>query len=527
MAETELKNAQVSKVKDMLEPVLKSRYFIHSATISSFLKFIVLETLEGRQDHLKEYAIAVSALSKPVDFNPQFDPIVRINAGRLRRALEDYYREEGNEDPVMISIPKGSYVPVFTQRFHGGSSNLLNDFALQAKPVIAVLPFRNINPLSPHVFFADGLADHISTDLTQYPELSVISYYSCRSLVSRMTDMNEVAQLLKADFILTGTVHTEPGHLRTRISLVFTKTNEQIWAKTIDRIYTAEDLMELEDEIATKVISQVAGHYGVIFRNLIRSTRKTNKDSKIHNAIFWYYHFVSETNEELFIQAEDALHQALQADPEYALGWAVLGEIKTAAWFMGYQSSKTENLLEDAVRCGEKSLRLDPQCQHAYQTLALANLFLHKKAEVMKVADNWLSLPYGASGIKGGIGFCLICCGEYEKGYAMLHDSISLNPYYQWWLNAGVCFYFIHQANYAAALIWAKKINMQHIPWTHILEVVCYFYLDDSLSAENKAAYIRQHFPFPENKLNFYISSFINEPLLVNSILHAMKSMGF
>lgn len=526
MEET-VKNFISSDLKDQLERILKSRHFIHSGTISSFLKFIVHETLEERRESIKEYVIAVNVLSKPADFNPQLDPIVRINAGRLRRALDDYYREDGKLDSIIISLPKGSYVPMFNLQSKNGSTMIHKEFALHEKPVVAVLPFVNINPKSPHVFFADGLADHISTELTQYPELSIISYYSCRNLLSRLSDISQVAKLLNADFILTGSVQTNKDHLRVGISLVSCKTNEQIWAKSIDRIFTKEDLMEIEDEIASKVISQVAGHYGVIFRNLIRTTRKASNDLKIHNAIFWYYHFVSETNEELFIQAEEALHQAIEADPEYALGWAVLGEIKTAAFFMGYKSSKTENLLGDAIRFGQKSLKLDHQCQHAYQTLSLANLFLHNKEEVIKIYHNWSSLNYSASGIKGGIGFCLICCGEYEKGYSMLHDSISLNPYYQWWLNAGICFYHIHRKNYVEALIWAKKINMPHIPWTDILEATCNFYMGELVLAEKKAIHIRQFFPSIESRLESYISSFINDPALTNNLLDAMKSLGF
>ncbi len=527
MEETLVKNFTSSEIKNQVGLILKSRFFVHSGTLSSFLHFIVQQTLEGRQHSIKEYVIATSVLSKSSDFNPQFDPIVRVNAGRLRRALSDYYLEEGKQDPIVISVPKGTYIPVFGSRSDHGSHSMLKEFALHTKPIVAVLPFRNINPNSPHIYFADGLADHISTELTQYPELSIIAYYSCRSLASKMEDTAEVAKLLKADFILTGTVHTDNDHLRVRIILVSCKTNEQIWAKTIDKVFSAKDLLEIEDEIASKVISQVAGYYGAIFRSLIRATKKSSKDSKIHNAIFWYYHFVNETNEAIFIPAEEALHQAVQTDPEYALGWAVLGEIKTAAYFMGYKSSKSPDLLKDAEDFGQKSLKLDPHCQHGYQTLALTHLFLHNRAEVLKIADNWSLLNYSSSGIHGGIGFCLICCGEYERGFTMLHDSISLNPYYQWWLNAGISFYYLHKAEYSEALIWAKKISMPHIPWEHILEATCYIYLGEKVLAEKKAADIRQQFPEIPANFGLYLSSFINDKKLNDQLFIAMKSLGF
>ena len=72
--------------------------------------------MEGKGDELKEYTIAVHALKKESDFNPQLDSIVRIHAGRLRRALKEYYYEEGSADQIIIHIPKGSYIPAFELR---------------------------------------------------------------------------------------------------------------------------------------------------------------------------------------------------------------------------------------------------------------------------------------------------------------------------------------------------------------------------------------------------------------------------
>ncbi|WP_306227068.1 tetratricopeptide repeat protein [Bosea beijingensis] len=82
--------------------------------LSAFLNFVVERTVEGRAAELKGYTIAVEGLGRPADFNPQLDPIVRVEAGRLRRALAQYYAGDGRGDPVQISMPVGGYVPVFT-----------------------------------------------------------------------------------------------------------------------------------------------------------------------------------------------------------------------------------------------------------------------------------------------------------------------------------------------------------------------------------------------------------------------------
>ena len=72
--------------------------------------------LEGRGDQIKEYLLGVGVFDRDPSYNPQFDPLVRVEAGRVRSKLKDYYETEGCEDPVLIEFPKGSYVPVFGVR---------------------------------------------------------------------------------------------------------------------------------------------------------------------------------------------------------------------------------------------------------------------------------------------------------------------------------------------------------------------------------------------------------------------------
>ncbi|EHK54296.1 hypothetical protein MAXJ12_25823, partial [Mesorhizobium alhagi CCNWXJ12-2] len=81
-----------------------------------FLSYVVEETLSGRDGRIKAYSIAVEVFGRDVSFDPQSDPIVRIEAGHLRRSLERYYFTAGQADPVLITIPKGGYVPAFSLR---------------------------------------------------------------------------------------------------------------------------------------------------------------------------------------------------------------------------------------------------------------------------------------------------------------------------------------------------------------------------------------------------------------------------
>ncbi len=95
-----------------LERVLVDGDFDASPRSRAFLRFIVDETLAGRQDGLTQDAIATRVFQRREDFDPTLDPIVRIQAGRLRRSLERYYLLAGAHDPVRIELPRGTYVPV-------------------------------------------------------------------------------------------------------------------------------------------------------------------------------------------------------------------------------------------------------------------------------------------------------------------------------------------------------------------------------------------------------------------------------
>ena len=99
-----------------LARILDSADFDATGREHRFLSYVVEEALSGRGDRIKAYSIAVEVFGRDESFDPQTDPIVRIEAGHLRRALERYYLTSGQADPILITIPKGGYVPVFSLR---------------------------------------------------------------------------------------------------------------------------------------------------------------------------------------------------------------------------------------------------------------------------------------------------------------------------------------------------------------------------------------------------------------------------
>src|ERR1051325_8016486 len=96
-------------VRRALETVLASETFRGSAKLGAFLRYVVEATLRGEQDRIKGYTIAVEALGPGDVIDPQDDPIVRVEATRLRRAMRWYFENSGKYDPVHIDLPVGRY----------------------------------------------------------------------------------------------------------------------------------------------------------------------------------------------------------------------------------------------------------------------------------------------------------------------------------------------------------------------------------------------------------------------------------
>ena len=96
--------------------MLSSALFANADQSRALLKFVVEEAVQNRTERLKEYTVGAEALGRGESFDPRTDTVVRAEASRLRSRLERYYAGEGKTDPVQISLPKGSYIPLFTPR---------------------------------------------------------------------------------------------------------------------------------------------------------------------------------------------------------------------------------------------------------------------------------------------------------------------------------------------------------------------------------------------------------------------------
>src|SRR5262245_47418808 len=99
------------EVERQLHRVLESEAFANADRARRFLRYVVARTLAGEGDRLKEFVIGVDVFDRDDQYDPRIDSIVRVEAGRLRNKLDQYYRSAGDDDRVLIRVPRGSYVP--------------------------------------------------------------------------------------------------------------------------------------------------------------------------------------------------------------------------------------------------------------------------------------------------------------------------------------------------------------------------------------------------------------------------------
>ena len=217
-------------IRAQLERILQDADFRASDKQKKFLRFVVDETLDGRASQLKGYTIAVAVYGRPAGFDPQVDPIVRVEAGRLRRALEHFYLSTGKKDTVRIKIPKGGYVPTFhtVQIPPSGaqtSTSERENSAPATGPSIAVMPLLNLTGDEDQDYFSDGLTEELTAELARHQEFQVIAAQSTLRFKGRKVDPKEIGRDLGVRFLLTGSIQKDLKTIKVAIRLIDTFTS--------------------------------------------------------------------------------------------------------------------------------------------------------------------------------------------------------------------------------------------------------------------------------------------------------------
>ena len=517
-------------VRRQLERILQSSEFRGSDKQRNFLSFVVDETLEDRASQLKGYTIAVSVYGRTEKFDPQVDPIVRVEAGRLRRALEHYYLTAGKNDPLRIKIPKGQYVPTFhTVRAPLAEAQTPvsqpQDRSPATEPSIAVMPLDNLNADQEQAYFTDGLTEELTAELARYQDFKVIAAQSTLRFKGQQVNPGEVGRDLGVRFLITGSVRKDTKNIKVSIQLLDTSNAEQVWGQSYKRNQTAADLIAVQEEIAGSVIGAIADQFGLIKRRLSKESRKkAPADFKAYDAILRFYHYETELTPQAFDNALAALEQAVQIDPEYGLAWAMLGHLHADNYALGFREMAAP--LDKALNLAQKGVALAPGNQFARDAISLVYFHLGDKDFFLQHVEETIALNPNSPYIIGVAGWHMALCGEWKRGLALLKKGMKLNPYHPSWFHLAPYMNDYRRGAYEYALAEALKFNYPELYWDPLMRAAALGQLGKQNEARKAVRQLLKLEPDFASRGRSLIGRYVKVDDLVDSIVAGLRKGG-
>jgi TolB-like protein len=249
-------------VRAELDRILASKGFSSAGRLSKLLRYAVDKTLAGETDQLKEYSVGIEVFDRDDKYDPRLDSIVRVEAGRLRSRLDEYYNGEGAGSTIRISLPRGGYTAHFERR--DGPAPVIAPPAATARAsrtaiplalaLIAVIggmvfvlfgrdrhpppdlrPTAAVLPIQANMIGGDNdnysaqFTEAITTELARLGTISVASFTSAMQFDGRHPAMSEVAAALKSHYIVEASVDDEASEILVVARIVNAETDRKMW----------------------------------------------------------------------------------------------------------------------------------------------------------------------------------------------------------------------------------------------------------------------------------------------------------
>ena len=526
-------NPTEEAIRQQLAKILISPQFFNAPNLQNFLRFLVDKTLAGESGDIKGYTVATQVLGRKADFDPNLDPIVRIMAGRLRRALEQYYRGQGKSDGVVvIKVPKGSYVPVFRWVSRQKSAGVVIPKALKdpilmlpTGPSVAVMPLLNLTGDRKQEYFTEGLAEELTSELTRYQELRIIAYQSTRRWTGKTIDPRAAGQDLGVRFLVEGSIRKDAKTVKIDLHVVDTQNGQRVWGQQYCRELRAKNLIALQEEIARQVVAQIGSQYGIIYRTLSReSSKKPPESLETYEAYLRYYHYVTVFTPETFEESLRSLEQAVHREPECGLPWSLLANLYAHKYSLLF--SPKESTLEKALHYARKGSTLEPQNQMVHTTLAYLHFLGNNRESFLQEVENALTLNPNSPALVGFLGWLLALFGDWERGLEILQEAQELNPHYPGWFRMAPYFYLFLQERFEEAYQEALAFQMPQLFWDPLLRAAASGRLgreQEGTRALAELLHLRTDFPAAGP---FLISCYAKSPDLAENLLEGLRLAG-
>jgi TolB-like protein/Tfp pilus assembly protein PilF len=485
-------------VRDQLGRILSSGPFLHSRRRQRFLEYIVTETLAGRGERLKGYNIAVEVFDRPESFDPAVDPLVRIEAARLRDKLREYYESEGQNDPIRVDLPKGAYAPHIEIRrpvankadalAQNGSTGTArtrwgfletpfrtlgtsiiailllllagfgawqrwNSFApLPEKASIAVLPFESIGNDPKWDRFADGITEDIVIDLSHSKDLFVVARNSTEAYRGKPADVRAVGRDLGVRYVLEGSIQPSGDQIRVTALLIDTRTGGNVWSDRYDR--PATELFKVQSDVTEKIAATLTGYEGAVAeaeRSLIR--RKPPSDLTAYDTYLLGMEAKHKVTQEGLDEGERLFRRALEIDPQLARAYVGLAYIYDYRIDLGLGTSVADNLTK-LMEAARNAVRLDPN--DGETQLVLGHAFAYRG-----MADQALEQFAKAEALAPSNADLLINIAWFlpDRAVELTEKALKLNPNYPYWYNQELRLAYFFGRQFDKSVKYAKQIT--------------------------------------------------------------------
>jgi adenylate cyclase len=461
-----------AEVRAALEGILRSSCFEHAGRASDFLRFVVTKTLAGEADRLKGYTIAVYVFGRPASFDAQSDPLVRVEALRLRQRLTEYYAGEGAAEPVRLELPRGCYAvkasyasaePV--QATDGGppSSRKLAAWLLprvragwaaaavlliaaigaiavqQPPPVaedvapvpperahvtkIAVVPFENLSGTADFNRLAASLTEEIMLRLDEL-DLFVIATQAAWYGPGRPLD-----GVLGHEhtYVLTGSVRKHSGGARITVRIITAESGVQLWSAAYDEPPGIEQQPGLQAKVARDVAS-AAGPFGPIFDAELELVRRESHTLELPDCQTRYRAYRRATDPALFPDAAACFQSLVERRPNLAHAWAghAMIAIDEHLFYSG-DAGDGETPLARGLEAAHRALVLDGSNPLANTALARAQYYGGHHA-FPETAEKAVALDPTNIDVTALMGLLLTARGNEARGLELVARAQAMAP---------------------------------------------------------------------------------------------------
>ncbi len=509
----ETRPPDADQCREQLSRIIVSNAFVASDRQRRFLAHVVEEALGGRADRIKAYTIATEVFGRPASFDPQIDPIVRVEAGQLRRSLERYYLDTGRDDPIGISIPKGSYAPKFTWRdpetaesapvepspppaaVDRGRPFILAGFLTvlglamafglwvlvgrELAPVrpdlprLLVLPFEDLSQAPGSIAVADGLTQEVAGQISKFRDIVVLT----TAPDGKPAGLGNSASTSPARYRLVGSVDTDDATLRLQVRVLSEEDGAILWASTYSGDRSVAKLLEIERNIASEVATAVGQTYGVIFQaDASRQVSGPPEDWSAYACTLSYYAYRIALDARTHPAIRTCLKDAVARFPNYATAWALLSLVSIDEVRFRFAPDPADGpaSVQGAADAAARAVALDPRNVRALQAQMFALYFSGNTDAAIRVGRQALDINPNDTELRGEVGYRLALAGEWEEGCRLVASAREANPGPSGYYESALALCAYQRGDLAEATTWVRLMKPANNPQYHLIAATIY-----------------------------------------------------